>query len=334
MSCWLYACWEDRPRRFFWERDYPVSLLNAEVLTVGAGGTVAAVDRDGMVSVLSPEYFDVRRAELPSSSGSPEAVTVGPDGNVAIIDGEGMIFVLRPPYSEISPIDGFRSPSPPMAVTVGPDGTIAVVAGEATIFVVPPPYSEVSPVDDSRLRSRPVAVTVGPDGTIAVVAGERLFMGDPRGVCARTIVHPHGTTIPSTRIKMLFEFDNDRRASVWVTHRHRIPSTDRRSFLRWVGTEGMITATLDRLLVDLQYQPAGGRSDVRSHRLNVDRRRFSGLSGTMDSMMQHLENRSVALGSGIEDAYRTMLLVDAVHAASDRGIRVSIGGGCKFEVTQ
>ena len=292
MSCWLYACWEDRPRRFFWKRDYPVSLLNAEVLTVGAGGTVAAVDRDGMVSVLSPEYFDVRRAELPSSSGSPEAVTVGPDGNVAIIDGEGMIFVVRPPYSEVSPIDGFRSPSPPMAVTVGPDGTIAVVAGE------------------------------------------RLFMGDPRGVCARTIVHPHGTTIPSTRIKMLFEFDNDRRASVWVTHRHRIPSTDRRSFLRWVGTEGMITATLDRLLVDLQYQPAGGRSDVRSHRLNVDRRRFSGLSGTMDSMMQHLENRSVALGSGIEDAYRTMLLVDAVHAASDRGIRVSIGGGCKFEVTQ
>ena len=88
----------------------------------------------------------------------------------------------------------------------------------------------------------------------------RYFMKDPTGVCARTVVHPRGSKIPATRIKMMFNCEGDRHASIWVTHRHQIGSAARRSFLKWVGTDGTIEATLGRLLVDSQV-PATYRQE-------------------------------------------------------------------------
>jgi predicted dehydrogenase len=155
----------------------------------------------------------------------------------------------------------------------------------------------------------------------------RSFLGEPRRVYAKTIRHPKCLRLASTRSNIILDYGDNIRAAISTNHIHEFGPRHQESFVKWEGTRGAIKAQLG---VNLNY-PEGepdwleyclleeGR-EPRWESVALDGTWFpDAFIGIMASLMCFLEGSSDRLPTAVDDAFRTMALVEAAHLSSDSG---------------
>lgn len=155
----------------------------------------------------------------------------------------------------------------------------------------------------------------------------RSFLGDPAGVWCKTLKHPDMMELASTRTAIAFDYGDVRRANVATNHGHKYGGRHQESSVKLEGTRG---AAVIRMGGNLDY-PRGRPDELEYCVLEEGRTpawttvRLEGawfpeaFIGTMASVMRFASGESPTLATSVEDAWRTMAVIEACHASSDGG---------------
>jgi predicted dehydrogenase len=157
----------------------------------------------------------------------------------------------------------------------------------------------------------------------------RSFLGEPAGVHCRTVKHPRQMQLASTRTAIALDYGEVRRATITTNHGHDFGLRHQESYLKLEGTEGAVVA---RLGVNLDYPrglpdevevcarggAGGGAPEWRS--IALPGSWFShAFIGTMASLMRRADGETDELPTAVEDAFRTMAVVEACYESNARG---------------
>lgn len=155
----------------------------------------------------------------------------------------------------------------------------------------------------------------------------RSFLGDPQGVYAKTVKHPKAAGLAATCSNIILDYGEALRANVTTNHHHEFGPRHQESYVKWEGTRGAIKAQLG---VNLNY-PQGeadwfeycaleeGRTPEWK-RVPLQGTWFpDAFIGTMASLMRFVEGSSGELPTSVDDAFRTMALVEAAYESSRSG---------------
>lgn len=155
----------------------------------------------------------------------------------------------------------------------------------------------------------------------------RSFLGEPNGIYAKTLRHPKQAKLASTRTTMILDYGDTLRANISVNHGHEYGLRHQESYVKWEGTRGAIKATLGLLM----NYPKGEPDSFEYCVLEPDKEPtwesvpLSGswfpdaFIGTMSSLMRFMEGSSDMLPTSVDDAYKTMALVEAAYQSSESG---------------
>jgi predicted dehydrogenase len=155
----------------------------------------------------------------------------------------------------------------------------------------------------------------------------RSFLGEPAGVWCKTQRHPDMMDLASTRTSIAFDYGDVRRANVATNHGHRFGTRHQESFLKLEGTRGAVVV---RMGVNLDY-PRGMPDELEYCVLEEKAApawrtvRLEGswfpdaFVGPMASLMRFASGESADLPTSVEEAWRTMAVIEACHASSSRG---------------
>jgi predicted dehydrogenase len=159
----------------------------------------------------------------------------------------------------------------------------------------------------------------------------RFFLGEPRSVYAKTLKHPKLPQLASTRSDIILDYSDTVRACVFANHGHEFGLRHQESYIKWEGTRGAIVAKMGLLLNYPKGEPDkfefctlqdSGPPKWRTARLKGSW--FpDGFIGTMASVMRYMEGSAGDLSPSVDDACKTMALVETAHRSSD-------GGGSPF----
>jgi predicted dehydrogenase len=151
----------------------------------------------------------------------------------------------------------------------------------------------------------------------------RSFVGDPHGVYCRAVPHPQLSAFPDTRSTIILDYGARVRCSLTLNHTHRYAAGHRASFLKVEGTKGAALLTFG---VNLDY-PAGppDRLDVAAaggawRSVPLRGSWFTeAFEGPMSNLQRVVAGEDQALVSPLDDAIKTMALVEACYESSTRG---------------
>jgi predicted dehydrogenase len=155
----------------------------------------------------------------------------------------------------------------------------------------------------------------------------RSFLGEPAGVWCKTQKHPEMMDLASTRTSIAFDYGDERRANVATNHGHRFGTRHQESILKLEGTRG---AAVVRMGVNLDY-PRGmpdeleycvtGSADTPSWTsVRLEGSWFpDAFVGPMAALMRFASGESMELPTSVEDAWRTMAVIEACYDSSNRG---------------
>jgi len=155
----------------------------------------------------------------------------------------------------------------------------------------------------------------------------RSLLGDPAGVWCKTVRHPEMMELASTRTAIAFDYGDVRRANIATNHGHKFGTRHQESRLKLEGTLG---AAVVRMGVNMDY-PRGMPDELEYCLVGEGGTpawttvRLEGswfpdaFIGPMASLMRFASGESADLPTSVEDAWRTMAVVEACYASSDRG---------------
>jgi predicted dehydrogenase len=155
----------------------------------------------------------------------------------------------------------------------------------------------------------------------------RAFLGDPQGIYARTVKHPKATNIDGTSSDFALDYGDSLRSVISTNHHHEYGSKHQESYVKWEGSRGAIMA---RMGVNLNY-PKGvpdefeycileEDAEPQWHSVELPGNWFpDAFMGTMGSVLRYVEGSADHIPTSVDDAYRTMALVDAACRSSQSG---------------
>jgi predicted dehydrogenase len=148
----------------------------------------------------------------------------------------------------------------------------------------------------------------------------RSFLGDPRGVHAKTIGHPK-STMAQTRTSAILDYGDNVRCTLSVNHNHAFGRKHQVAEFRFDGTEGAAHVSLG-LLLDYPR----GEADVLTIRPknNVEWVEMplqggwfpDAFVGRMANLQRFAAGEDAELVASVEDAWTTMTLVEAAYRSS------------------
>jgi len=151
----------------------------------------------------------------------------------------------------------------------------------------------------------------------------RWFAGEPRGVYCRAVPDPHLQGLADTRSTIILDYGSAIRCSLALNHTHRGGAGHRASFLKMEGTNGSALLTLGVNLAypvgspdRLEIAPAGGQSEEVPLRGSWFTEAFE---GPMSNLQRFVAGEDPALVSPLDDAIRTMAVVEACYQSSAVG---------------
>ncbi|MGH9401412.1 MAG: Gfo/Idh/MocA family protein [Terriglobia bacterium] len=155
----------------------------------------------------------------------------------------------------------------------------------------------------------------------------RSFLGEPRGVYAKTLKHPASPDLAATRSTLILDYGDTVRACVSTNHGHVFGRRHQESFIKWEGTKGAIVASMGLLMNYPQGEPdrmeycvAGGSEPPRWKTVKLKGSWFpDAFIGPMASVMRWMEDPREVAATALEDALKTMALVEAAYHSSDHG---------------
>jgi len=154
----------------------------------------------------------------------------------------------------------------------------------------------------------------------------RSFLGDPKGVMAKTLKHP-AKELSSSRSTILFDYGDTMHAVINTNHDHDFGPHNQDSFIKWEGTKGAIKAKMG-LLMDyphgvpdkFEYCLREEGKEPEWKTLELEGSWFpDAFIGTMSSLMRYKEGSSDVLPTSVEDVIKTMAVVETAYKSSDEG---------------
>ncbi|MGH8021562.1 MAG: Gfo/Idh/MocA family protein [Opitutaceae bacterium] len=156
----------------------------------------------------------------------------------------------------------------------------------------------------------------------------RSFLGEPRGVCATTVKHPKMMKLASARTNIALDYGDVLRANITTNHGHEFGRRHQESYVKWEATRGAIKSQLGLLL----NYPRGEPDALEICRLDAAGKPgpwepvpFEGtwyphaFIETMAEVIRFAEGRSSGLSTGVDDAFKTMAVVEAAYESSAHG---------------
>jgi predicted dehydrogenase len=151
----------------------------------------------------------------------------------------------------------------------------------------------------------------------------RALAGEPRGTYCRAVAHPELPDYTDARSSIILDYGDQLRCSLVLNHTHRHDMTHRASFIKVEGTKGAAVATMGvnldypRGLPDtLEVASTGGAWTPVALRGSWFTEAFE---GPMSNLQRVIAGEDRALVSPVEDAIRTMAVVEACYASSANG---------------
>lgn len=153
----------------------------------------------------------------------------------------------------------------------------------------------------------------------------RAFLGEPQGIYAKTVSSPGSAKLASTRSTIIMDYGNYLRANISTNHGHAYGLRQQESYIAWEGTQGAIKATIGLLLNYPEGKPDSFEyclltegTEPSWQSLAIEGSWFpDAFIGSMANLMCYLEGSAANLASHVDDAFKTMALVEAAHRSSD-----------------
>ena len=151
----------------------------------------------------------------------------------------------------------------------------------------------------------------------------RSLLGEPHGVYCRAVGDPRAPRFADTRSTIILDYGNAIRCSLLLNHGHLFDSSQRSSFIKVEGTRGAAVLTMG---VNLDY-PNGPPDTLLVacegsgwHSVPLRGSWFiEAFEGPMSNLQRFVAGEDDALVSPIDDAFRTMALVEACYRSSASG---------------
>jgi predicted dehydrogenase len=150
----------------------------------------------------------------------------------------------------------------------------------------------------------------------------RLLAGEPRGVYCRVVAHPALPDFNDARSTTILDYGDQLRCSLTLNHTHSYGEKHRASMLKVEGTSGAAMLTMG---VNLDY-PSGPpdslevASDGDWTTIPLRGSWFSeAFEGPMSNLQRFVAGEDDALVSPVEDAIKTMAIVEACYQSSASG---------------
>ncbi|HYL58748.1 MAG TPA: Gfo/Idh/MocA family oxidoreductase, partial [Candidatus Acidoferrales bacterium] len=151
----------------------------------------------------------------------------------------------------------------------------------------------------------------------------RSILGEPRGVYCKGVSHPAMPDYSDTRTSIILDYGDTVRCSLTMNHAHTFGARYGMSQLKIEGTQA---AAIAKMGVNLNY-PAGEADTLEiattgGEWSNVTLRGswfLEAFEGPMSNVQRFAAGEDPALVSGVEDALRTMALVEACYQSSASG---------------
>ncbi len=151
----------------------------------------------------------------------------------------------------------------------------------------------------------------------------RALVGEPRGVYCRAVAHPSMPEFRDTRSTIILDYGDALRCSLLLNHTHDHEGTHGASFMKVEGTKGAAQLTLG---VNIDY-PNGPRDTLEVARAKgrwqpVELRGswfIEAFEGPMSNLQRFVAGEDAALVSPVDDAIRTMAVVEACYESSAAG---------------
>lgn len=155
----------------------------------------------------------------------------------------------------------------------------------------------------------------------------RSFLGDPEGVYAKTLKHPLAPQLAPTRSTMILDYGDTVRACVSANHGHVFGLRHQESFIKWEGDRGAIIAKMGLLMNypqgepdEMEYCIFRDAEPPQWERVNLEGSWFpDAFIGTMSSVMRWVEGSDEKAATSVDDALKTMALVEAAYRSSEHG---------------
>ena len=152
----------------------------------------------------------------------------------------------------------------------------------------------------------------------------RSLIGEPRGVYCKGVRHPEMPDYSDTRTSIVLDYGDTIRCSLTMNHAHTFGGQHEMSQLKLEGRRG---AAIAKMGVNLNY-PAGEPDTLEI--ASEDSQGWSAIAlrgswfleafeGPMSNLQRFVAGEDPKLVSGVEDAIRTMALVEACYESSARG---------------
>jgi predicted dehydrogenase len=152
----------------------------------------------------------------------------------------------------------------------------------------------------------------------------RTLIGEPRGVYCKGVRHPAMPDYSDTRTSIVLDYGDTIRCSLTMNHAHTFGGQHEMSQIKLEGRRG---AAIAKMGVNLNY-PAGepdmleiASEDSKGWREIALRGSWflEAFEGPMSNLQRFVAGEDSKLVSGVEDAIRTMALVEACYESSARG---------------
>jgi predicted dehydrogenase len=154
----------------------------------------------------------------------------------------------------------------------------------------------------------------------------RACLGEPQGIYAKSVSHPATPKMHGSRTNFLLDYGEWLRATITTNHHHKYGLKHQESYIKWEGSKGAIKAKMGLLM----NYPTGVPDDFEVcvleegepvwQSIPIDGSWFpDAFIGTMASVMRFVEGSADSMPTAVEDAFRTMALVDAACRSSETG---------------
>jgi predicted dehydrogenase len=151
----------------------------------------------------------------------------------------------------------------------------------------------------------------------------RSLAGEPAGVHCRAVAHPALPAFRDTRSSIILDYGDRLRCSLTLNHTHALDPRHRASMFKVEGTAAAAVLTMG---VNLDYPSgppdtlevafAGGSWETVPLRGSWFPEAFE---GPMSNLQRFVAGEDAALVSPLDDAIKTMALVEACYRSSERG---------------
>lgn len=153
----------------------------------------------------------------------------------------------------------------------------------------------------------------------------RYFLGDPKSVYCKTMKHPKMPELAQTKSTIILDYGDYVRANISTNHGHEYGIDNQECFVKIEGDKGAI-----KIRVGVYFDYPKGIADKFEYisledgkgwrELDIKGSWFSeAFIGTMGGLMKKMEDPTYVYINDVEDAYKTMLTVEAAYESNASG---------------